>query len=80
MFTLASGAAGYFPGILFYKVLSPTPWIFSFAGFSSTSDLYTLRVGEFFHTRCIVGTSSTFEGCNYIVSCLIRFWRESEVV
>ena len=47
-FYLPSDASGLFPLDFFYKVCSPTPWIFAFSGFSAMSDLDTLKVGALF--------------------------------
>ena len=50
-----SGAAGSCPGILSYKVRSPTPWIFALSGFLAVSDLEILRVDALMYTLCLGG-------------------------
>ena len=57
-----------------------TPWIFDFSVLSAMSDLDTLRIGAILRTRCLVGTLCNIEGSHYIVTCLWRFQRGSEVV
>ena len=81
MFTLVSVSAGSFRRIfMFYKVCSPTPWIFYFSQFSDVSDLDTLRVSALLCNRCLVGHRSTLEGYHSIVLCFQRFQRGSKVV
>ena len=64
----------------FYKVRSPTPWIFALAGFSDVSDLDTLRVGPFLRTHCLVGPWSALEGSPFDCFIFDVFGGSSEVV